>query len=113
MTFAAQLQSLAEAVVRGGAASRLSQAERLEEAARKRRRHRKVTPIGPTADEKREAYRAAVLLALKIEGPLRSSAIGSAIGASRLTAYKRLLVLEDRGQVVRIGSGVKTKWRLP
>lgn len=60
----------------------------------------------------RARYQKAALHALNNSEVLNSVSIGKAMGCGRLTAYKRLCVLEAAGLVQRVGSGVKTKWRM-
>lgn len=60
----------------------------------------------------RAQYQKAALHALRNSAVLNSVTVGKAMGCGRITAYKRLCVLEAAGLIVRVGSGVKTKWRM-
>ena len=65
-------------------------------------------------DDKRLLKRAVyqqIILDTLVPGDLMSSiAVGRAMGCGRLAAYQRLKVLEGQGLVLRIGTGVRTKW---
>ena len=110
MNLATQLAALTIAVQK-------YDAEKQQALDAQRHQHEKLSAEGKgrVAGKKASAraqYQKAALQALRASQPLNSVSVGKAMGCGRLTSYKRLCVLEKDGLVLRVGSGVKTKWKL-
>lgn len=113
-----QLTSLILAIPEALLAHQVRMQEHLDEnvikAESKRRQVRAKRKSGLTRDEEQAAERvkwlADVLGVLDPAESMTTAELGAVMGTTRMTAYRRLVVMEARGYVYRIGEGVSTRW---
>lgn len=115
-----QLTALLYAIPDAVEAHKARQQKEAEYLAKDVERHRgyaakKVRASGMTRDQEQAADRAqwlaAVLEALASGEAMSSVELGRVMGITRCRAYRRLMIMEEGGHVVREGSAEKTKWR--